>query len=154
MPSPFAIPISVTDDDRATLEGWVRRRKTAQDLALRARIVLACAEGATSCAVARRLGIDRTTAAKWRRRFAEAGVAGLLDQPRPGAPRKIGDAVVERLVALTLETAPDNATHWSTRSMAERAGLSQAAVARIWRTFGRSLPRRFRVHSTWKAGGG
>lgn len=136
MPSPFATLICLSEDDRSTLEGWVHRRKTAQDLALRARIVLACATGATSSAVARALGTSRPNVQKWRRRFAEQGPPGLLDQPRPGAPRQIGDAAIERLLALTLETAPENATHWSTRSMAARAGMSQAAVSRIWRTFG------------------
>jgi transposase len=136
MPHPVAPSISLSADDRSTLEGWRRRRKTAQDLALRARIVLACAEGMNNSAVARQLGTTRPTVSKWRSRFAAHGVQGLLDQPRPGAPRQIGDAAIERLVALTLETAPEQATHWSTRSMAAKSGLSQAAVSRIWRTFG------------------
>ena len=136
MPHPVAPSISLSADDRSTLEGWVHRRKTAQDLALRARIVLACADGLSNSAVARRLGTSRPTVCKWRARFAKAGTTALLDQPRPGAPRKIGDAMIERLVVLTLETAPEQATHWSTRAMAARAGMSQAAVARIWRTFG------------------
>ena len=123
-------------EQRATLESWVRRRTTAQALALRARIVLSCAEGGHDGEVARRLGINRTTVGRWRRRFIEAGVDGLLDEPRPGAPRTITDASVERVVTLTLESKPSDATHWSTRSMAKRSGLSQSAIVRIWRAFG------------------
>jgi transposase len=104
---------------------------------MRARIVLACAEaGATNGAVAQALGVSRPTVATWRRRFAEHRLEGLVDAPRSGAPRTIGDEAVERLVALTLEEAPRNATHWSTRAMARRAGMSQTAVSRIWRAFG------------------
>lgn len=137
MPSPYATPITLSDADRATLEGWVRRQKTSQALARRARIVLACAApGATNGAVARALGVSRPTVATWRRRFAAHGPDGLLDAPRPGAPRTIDDAAVERLLTLTLETQPDDATHWSTRRMAQHAGLSQTAVSRIWRAFG------------------
>lgn len=136
MPSPHAIPITLTAADRATLEGWTRRRKTAQALALRARIVLACAEpGATNGGVAMALGVSRPTVAIWRRRFAERGPDGLLDEPRPGAPRTITDEQVERAVITTLEAAPPNATHWSTRSLAQAVGLSQSAVVRIWRAF-------------------
>jgi transposase len=137
MPSPYATPITLSAADRATLAGWMRRRRTAQALALRARIVLACAEpGAKNSHIARALGVSRPTVATWRQRFAEHGADGLLDAPRPGAPRKISDADVERLITLTLETAPDNATHWSTRAMASHAGMSQTAVSRIWRAFG------------------
>lgn len=137
MPSPHAIPIILSDADRATLGSWVRRRKTGQALALRARIVLACAEpGATNSAVAHALGVSRPTVVTWRQRFAAYGPDGLLDAPRPGAPRQISDAAIERLISLTLETSPENATHWSTRSMAARTGMSQTAVSRIWRAFG------------------
>jgi transposase len=137
MPSPRAVPITVTEADRATLEGWARRRKTAQGLARRARIVLACAApGATNGRVAQRLGVSRPTVALWRRRFAARGPDGLLDEPRPGAPRRITDAQVERAVTTTLEAEPPNATHWSTRSLAQAVGLSQSAVVRIWRAFG------------------
>ena len=128
--------VTLTDDERATLEGYVRRPKTAQALALRARIVLACAETQTNDSDhAARLGIDRNTVGKWRRRFLERRLDGLLDEPRPGAPRKINDAEVERVITLTLESKPRDATHWSTRSMAKTCGLSQSTVSRIWRAF-------------------
>lgn len=136
MPKPHAIPITLSQADRATLEGWTRRRKTAQALALRARIVLACAKpGATNSRVAEDLGVSRPTVATWRRRFAERGPDGLLDEPRPGAPRKITDEQIERAIITTLEATPPNATHWSTRSLAAVTGLSQSAVVRIWRAF-------------------
>jgi transposase len=137
MPSPHAVAIALSAADRATLEGWTRRRKTAQALAARARIVLACAAapGATNSGVARALGISRPTVALWRRRFAARGPDGLLDEPRPGAPRRITDAQVERAVVTTLESVPPNATHWSTRGLAAATGLSQTAVVRIWRAF-------------------
>ena len=118
MPSPHAVPVALTAADRATLEGWTRRRETAQSLALRARIVLACAEpGSTNGGVAAALGVSRPTAALWRRRFAERGLDGLLDEPRPGAPRRITDEQVERAVVTTLEATPPDATHWSTRGL-------------------------------------
>lgn len=126
----------LTADQRETLESWTRRRTTAQALALRARIVLSCSEGGHDATVAVRLGIHRGTVGRWRRRFIEHGVDGLLDEPRPGAPRKISDTQVERVITMTLESKPRDATHWSTRSMATRAGLSQSAVSRIWRAFG------------------
>jgi len=136
MPSPHVVLIGGSDVDRATLESWMRRRKTAQALAMRARIVLACAEaGATNRAVAEVLGVSRPTVAIWRKRFAERGSDGLLDEPRPGAPRRITDEQVERAVVTTLESAPPNATHWSTRSLAQAVGLSQSAVVRIWHAF-------------------
>jgi len=128
--------LNVTLEQRERLEAWMRRRKTAQALALRARIVLACAEGGNNGDVAERLSVTRQTVGRWRQRFIESGLDGLLDEPRPGAPRKISDSAVERIVTLTLETKPKDATHWSTRSLAERAGLSRTSVARIWRAFG------------------
>src|SRR5689334_1197193 len=137
MASPHAVAITLSEADRATLEAWTRRRKTAQGLAMRARIVLVCAEaGTTNGAVAKALGVSRPTVATWRRRFAERGPDGLLDEPRPGAPRRITDEQVEQAVATTLEAAPADATHWSTRSLARATGLSQTAVCRIWRAFG------------------
>lgn len=126
----------LTPDERQTLESWVARRTTAQALALRARIVLACSEGGFDTDVAQRLHVNRGTVGKWRGRFLEKRADGLLDEPRPGAPRKISDAAVERVVTLTLESKPKDATHWSTRSMSKRAGLSQSAITRIWRAFG------------------
>src|SRR3712207_3124890 len=137
MPKPHAIPITLIQADRATLEGWTRRRKTAQALALRARIVLACAKpGATNSRVAEDLGVSRPTVVTWRRRFAERGPDGLLDEPRPGAPRKITDEQIERAVTTTPEATPADATHRSTRSLAGATGSSQAAVCRIRRAFG------------------
>jgi transposase len=127
--------VSLTDGEREGLERWVRRPTSAQALALRARIVLACADGKTNTSIASDLGLTKPTVCKWRARFAQQRLDGLLDEPRPGAPRSIGDADVERVVTLTLETTPKGATHWSTRSMAERAGMSQSAVSRIWRAF-------------------
>ncbi|MCI0686089.1 MAG: IS630 family transposase [Sporichthyaceae bacterium] len=118
------------------MAGWVRRRTTAQALAVRARIVLACAAGGSNSAVAAELGVSRTTVATWRSRFLRDGPDGLLDEPRPGRPRTITDAQVEAVVVATLEVSPADATHWSTRSMAARSGLSQTAVSRIWRAFG------------------
>jgi transposase len=112
----------------------VRRRSTAQALALRARIVLECAEGHSIAEVARRLGVVAETVRTWRRRFLDRGLDGMCDEPRTGVPRKITDADVERVIVKTLEETPRNATHWSTRSMAA-AGMSQSAISRIWRAF-------------------
>lgn len=126
----------ISPEQRETLESWAKRRTTAQALALRARIVLSCSEGGHDGEVGKRLDIGRQTVGRWRRRFIARGVDGLLDEPRPGAPRMISDASVERVVTLTLESKPKDATHWSTRSMAKRAGLSQSAIVRIWRAFG------------------
>jgi transposase len=126
----------LSKEQRAALEGWVRRRNSAQALALRARIVLACASGQSNTEVAEEMKCSRPTVGKWRARFCAQGVDGLLDEPRPGAPRQIGDEQVERVIVKTLETTPPGATHWSTRSMAKASGLSQTAVSRIWRAFG------------------
>ena len=136
MPSPHAAEIVLTDAERAELQGWVRRRSSAAGLALRARIVLAAADGGSNVDVADRLDLDRGTIRKWRNRFAESRCDGLLDEPRPGRPRVIGDDRIEALITATLETTPADATHWSTRSMAEHLGLSQSMVSRVWRAFG------------------
>jgi transposase len=127
--------LALTVDEKAELERLSRRSKTSQSIALRARIVLACADGAPNGAVAAQLGITRYTVGKWRQRFIHKRITGLLDEPRPGIPRKITDEDVERVVTLTLESTPRNATHWSTRSMAKKTGLSQWAISRIWRAF-------------------
>ena len=126
----------VSDDEREILERWARRPTTAQALALRCRIVLACAEGLSNVEVADRLGVNRMTVGKWRSRFVSDRLDGLHDEPRPGGPRSIGDDDVERVIVKTLEETPRDATHWSTRSMAQAAGMSQSAVSRIWRAFG------------------
>jgi len=128
-------PLTLEVEERETLERWARRRTTAQALALRARIVLASAAGKTNTAIACEARVKKQTVGKWRARFLAKRLDGLLDEPRPGAPRKIMDADVERVVTLTLESTPRDATHWSTRSMAAKVGLSQTAISRIWRAF-------------------
>jgi transposase len=128
--------LTLTNSERSELERLARRPKSAQALALRARIVLGCAEGAPNSAVAAELGICGATVGKWRRRFVENGLDGLVDEPRPGAPRTISDEDVERVITLTLESTPPDATHWSTRSMGKATGMGQSAVSRIWRAFG------------------
>jgi transposase len=128
--------LTVTDDERQKRASWAKRPTSAQRLALRARIVLACADGLTNRAVAERRGITPHTVGKWRARFLADRLEGLADEPRPGAPRTVTDAQVEDVIARTLEGKPDNATHWSTRLMAPAAGVSQSAVVRIWHAFG------------------
>ena len=128
------------------MQAWARRRKSAQALAQRSRVVLAAAEGLKNTEIAERFGITRGMAAKWRSRFAEYRLDGLLDEPRPGRPRTITDAQVEEVIVRTLETRPKDATHWSTRSLAAQVGLSQSAVSRIWRAFGLQPHRQ----QTWK----
>jgi transposase len=128
--------LTITDDERETLERWARRPTTAQALAQRARLILGCAAGKSNTRVAGELRLTKQTVGKWRRRFLRARLEGVLDEPRPGAPRTVTDAHVEEVVTLTLETKPRDATHWSTRAMAARSGLSQSTVSRIWRAFG------------------
>ena len=128
--------VELSDEEREVLERWARRPNSAQALALRCRIVLAADEGEQSKDIAARLGCSTNTVGKWRGRFARRGLDGLHDEPRPGRPRTIGDAEVERVIVRTLEDQPPNATHWSTRSMAQATGMSQTAVSRIWRAFG------------------
>ncbi len=147
MASPKLEPLVLTDEERQVLQGWARRRKTAQALALRSRIVLACSDGATVSAVATELGISRATAGKWRSRFLASRLEGLSDEPRPGRPRTVTDGHVEKVITATLEQQPPNGdTHWSTRSMARSAGMSQSAVSRIWRAFGLKP----HIVQTWK----
>jgi transposase len=137
VPSPKLVPLNLTDDERQTLEAWSRRRKTAQALAQRSRIILACADGESNSVVAADLGISRAMVSKWRSRFAEKRLKGLTDEPRPGRPRLIGDEQVEAVITATLEQEPAGGdSHWSTRSMARSQGMSQSAVSRIWRAFG------------------
>jgi transposase len=126
----------LSDEEREMLQRWARRPKSVQSLALRCRIVLACAEGATNNEVADRVGVHSATVSKWRRRFVERRLDGLSDEPRPGAPRTVTDDDVERVIVKTLEETPADATHWSTRSMAKATGMSQTAISRIWRAFG------------------
>jgi transposase/DNA-binding Xre family transcriptional regulator len=125
----------ITAEEKAALERWSRRPKSAQALALRSRIVLECARAESNTAVAQKIGITKQTVGKWRSRFLQRRLDGLLDEPRPGTPRKVGDEEVERVLTLTLESIPRDATHWSTRSLAAKAGLSRSTVSRIWRAF-------------------
>jgi len=127
-------PLGLDDVERRELTLLASRRRTAQGLALRARIILACAEGEQSKVVAARLGIDPDTVGKCRRRFAE--LEGLWDEPRSGTPRTIEDARIEAVIVRTLGTKPPDATHWSSRGMAQASGLSVSTVQRIWRAFG------------------
>jgi len=127
----------MSEDERRTLEQWARRRTTARGLAQRAEIILACASrSASNDHVARKLRVSPQTVGKWRRRFIAKRLDGLLDEPRPGAPRTITDDAVDAVVTKTLETMPKGATHWSTRQLAKEVGLSHTTVGRIWRAFG------------------
>jgi transposase/transposase-like protein len=128
--------LELTDEEREQLVRWERRRKSSQALALRSRIVLACAEGRANKEVAQACGVSEATVGKWRRRFCEARLDGLSDDPRPGRPATITVAQVEDVLVATLESTPENATHWSRRKMAARAGLSESTIGRIWRAFG------------------
>src|SRR5215216_3579083 len=136
MPVPAAVAIELSDEERVVLEGFARRRRTARGLAQRSEIVLEAAAGRTNTEIAERLRVSRPTVTRWRRRFAERRVDGLLDEPRPGRPRTITDEQVEAVVVRTLEAKPKDATHWSTRSMAAEVGLTQNAVLRIWHAYG------------------
>src|SRR3954462_3373312 len=133
-------------DEREQLTRYARRATSAQALALRSKIVLACADGADNKTVAEDLRCSAATVTKWRNRFAEHRLDGLSDEPRPGRPRTISDEQVDAVITTTLETTPRGATHWSTRSMAREVGLTQSAVLRIWRAFGLQPHRR----ETWK----
>ena len=125
----------ISPPERKTLERWASRPKTAQALAQRARIVLACAQDQFHTAIATQLSVTPQTVGKWRSRFQAKRLDGLLDEPRPGAPRCIQDEHVEKILTKTLESTPRDATQWSTRSMAEACGLSQSSVSHIWRAF-------------------
>lgn len=133
---PHKAELVLREEDRPELLRWSRRMKSSNGLAQRARIVLRCAEGLASSDVADALGVTGATVGKWRARYIARGLGGLLDEPRCGAPRQISDEKVEEVVTATLEQLPRDATHWSTRSMAERSGISYASVRRIWHAFG------------------
>ncbi|WP_031173217.1 IS630 family transposase [Streptosporangium roseum] len=152
-PGPKLPPVILSEDERAELERWTRRRTTAQALALRARIVLACAQQSPDATtpsigeVAEETGVSRPTVTTWRKRFLADGLQGLADEERPGRPRTIADAQVEEVIARTLEEKPPNEdSHWSTRSMARSTGMSQSAISRIWRAFGLKP----HLQETWK----
>ena len=129
-------PLNVTPQEKEKLSMLARRPKSAQAIAMRARIVLGCSDGMSNGEVAKRLRITGATVCKWRERFRVERLEGLLDEPRLGAPRSITDAQVEQVITETLESMPVNSTHWSTRLMAQKTGLSQTAIVRIWRAFG------------------
>ena len=131
-----AVAIVLSDRERVELERRVRRRKSSHGAARRARIVLLAADGLSNLAIAEKLGVSRRTVGLWRARFAERRLGGLDDEPRPGAPRKIGDDKIAEVVTRALETMPDGATHWSRRSMARATGISATTVHRIWGAFG------------------
>jgi transposase len=128
-------PLSLTVEEEKSLVGLTRRAKTARAVADRARVVLACASKKNNGEVAEYLHMNRTTVGRWRSRFLALRLEGLFDEPRPGAPRRVSDAEIEQLLVRTLETTPQDSTHWSTRSMARACGLSQSTVSRVWRAF-------------------
>lgn len=128
--------LTLADEEREQLVRWARRAKSSQALALRSKIVLACAEGADNKAVAAELGCAAATVGKWRSRFIEHRLDGLVDDPRPGRPATLTPAQVEDVIVATLEATPENATHWSRSKMAQRTGLSKSTIGRIWKTFG------------------
>lgn len=127
--------LQLSEEQRSTLQSWTRRRKTAQALSMRARIVLRASDGLTATAIAAEVHACIQTVSKWWRRFDEQGADGLLDEPRPGQPRKLSDAQIEQVIVRTLESKPPAATHWSTRTMAGASGINQTAISRIWRAF-------------------
>ena len=133
-PRPAAV--SLTEDERQALTSLAHRSRTAPQLARRARIILACADGLPTRGIAKRLHLSPTTVCKWRTRFLADRLDGLTDEPRPGAPRRITDAPVEDVVVRTLESTARGSTHWSTRGIAKATGLSHATIGRIWRAFG------------------
>ena len=133
---PRLAPLELSVQENNQLIEWTRRHKTSQALALRSRIVMACAQGASNSETAERLRITKQTVGKWRTRFLERRLDGLLDEPRPGAPRHHDDAKIEQLIATTLNERPREATHWSTRLLAKKLRVSQSTVSRVWRAFG------------------
>ncbi len=133
---PHHAQLDLREEDRPELLRWSKRMKSSNGLAQRARIVLRCAAGAPSSTVAAALGVTNGTVGKWRSRYIARGLAGLLDEPRCGAPRQVSDEQVEAVLTKTLETMPRDATHWSTRGMARASGLSHTTVRRIWNAFG------------------
>ena len=128
--------VTLRDEERQSLTSLAHRSRSAPQLARRARIILACADGQATTGIAKRLRVSPTTVCKWRTRFLAERIEGLTDEPRPGAPRRVTDEQVEQVVVRTLETTPQGVTHWSTRSMARAMGLSHMTVSRIWHAFG------------------
>ena len=128
--------LSLTAEEREQLVRWSRRAKSSQALALRSKIVMACANGADNKSVAQALSCSQATVGKWRRRFVEHRLDGLGDEQRPGRPRTIGVDQVEDVIVTTLESTPQNATHWTRSKMAQRTGLSKTTIGKIWKDFG------------------
>lgn len=128
-------PISLTLEERSELQALCRKKKIAADLKQRAQVILLADTALKNTAIATKVNFSNWTVGKWRRRFAENGIAGLYDEPRPGAPRQYGDDAIEAVIATTLEKKPENSTHWSTRSMAKKCGMSRTMVSEIWRAF-------------------
>jgi transposase len=126
----------LAEEERATLERWVRQPTSPPRLALRCRIVLACAEGQSNLTVSVHLGVNKSTVSKWRVRFIAKRLDGLLDDPRPGPARTVTASLVEAVIVKTFEEVPVGANNWSTRSMAREMGMSQSSISRMWRTFG------------------
>jgi len=129
-------PLVLTHEEKTALERVSRRRSAGRDDVMRARVILACSGGLSNGEVARTQGVGDHTVGKWRKRFLVSRLDGLIELPRSGAPRSISDEKVQEIITLTLETKPKDATHWSTRGMAKKCGLSNVSVARIWRAFG------------------
>jgi transposase len=129
-------PLLVTEEERQRLESLAHRARSQALLARRARVVLACADGLDNKAVAKKLRCSVGMVGKWRTRFLKARLEGLYDEPRPGAPRKVSDEQVEKVVIRTLESTPRGQTHWSTRGLAKESGLSRMTISRIWHAFG------------------
>ena len=128
--------VSVSPTQKQELERLAQLKRRTRSVAFRSQIILQCAQGRSDTEVAKRLRTSNNTVGMWRARFLARGVEGLLDEPRPGAPRQVGDDHVEQLITHTLESTPEGATHWSTRLMASKMGLSQSTVSRVWRAFG------------------
>ena len=128
--------VTLTESDREALQRWTRRHGTSQSLALRSKIVLACAEQRSNLDISTELGCSKATVSKWRLRFMQRGLDGMVDLPRSGAPRTITDNIVEAVLVDALETTPGEDTHWATRGMAAKHGISRETVGRIWRAFG------------------
>src|SRR5438477_11027570 len=128
--------LRLTEEERDRLQSLAHRARSQSLVARRARVVLACAEGLDNKAVARKLRASLGMVGKWRSRFLETRLEGLYDEPRPGAPRKVSDAQVEKVIIQTLESTPRGETHWSTRGLAKATGLSRMTISRIWHAFG------------------
>jgi transposase-like protein len=142
--------LELTAEERDQLARWARRHTSSQALALRSRIVLGCAQGLSNKDVAAREGVSAVTVGKWRSRFVDSRLDGLVDDPRPGRPSTVTAEQVEQVVVATLESTPKNATHWSRAKMAERSGLSKSTIGRIWKAFELKPPSP-RTTDRWRA---